>query len=148
MNVADPLLDPLTCEALTDAGVAFTNGATSLAPGDSITCTGTYIVVQADLDTNGANEPNNTGPDGFFAGEAGDTGDILVGDGDIDNVATGSGTDPDGNPISDDDDKVVDLTQDPELIRQCAVSSSPGIVRGKTWWTTSDADLTTHLPDR
>jgi len=42
--------------------------AASLAPGDSITCTGTYVVTQADIDNNG-----NPDPDGFITNVA--TGD-------------------------------------------------------------------------
>ena len=61
VTVTDPLLADLDCDAGTDGNQ--TSGFT-LAPGASLTCTGTYTVTQADLDTNGD------------------------GDGDIDNTAT------------------------------------------------------------
>ena len=82
--VADPLLTDLDCDAVTPG--LQTSGLT-LAVGGSLTCTGTYTAIQADIDTNGG------------------------GDGDIDNTATA--TSVEAGPVS--DSVAVPINTDPHL---------------------------------
>jgi uncharacterized repeat protein (TIGR01451 family) len=64
ITVSDPLVSPITCPG--------GNPILSLAPGASVTCTGSYAITQADIDA-----------------------------GSRSNIATAAGQDPGGNPISD-----------------------------------------------
>ena len=84
--ITDPLpgLSPLTC-----APVA----GSSLAPTETMTCTATYSVTQADVDN-----------------------------GQIDNTATVNATDPGGNPLSVSDPETVPLAQSPVIGLAKAVS--------------------------
>ena len=79
VTITDPLpgLSALSCSPVAGA---------SLAPGASMTCTATYVVTQADVDT-----------------------------GQIDNTATVAATDPSGNPVGDTDDESVVLPQGPSI---------------------------------
>ncbi|MGI9602023.1 MAG: DUF7507 domain-containing protein, partial [Acidimicrobiales bacterium] len=78
VSIADPLLGALVCAPVQPA---------TLAPGDDITCTGTYDATQTDIDTDGG------------------------GDGDIDNTATGS-----TDQVADKDDSAdVPVVQAPDF---------------------------------
>ena len=79
VTITDPLpgLSALTCSP---------GSGSSLAPTESMTCTATYVVTQADVDA----------------------GQIL-------NTATVDATDPGGNPIDDTDDETVPITQTPSI---------------------------------
>ena len=76
--VSDPLVSPITCPS--------GNPIPTLAPGESETCTGSYVITQADID---AGERCNT--------------------------ATASGQDPTGAPVSDDDEHCEPLGTNPAL---------------------------------
>jgi uncharacterized repeat protein (TIGR01451 family) len=85
VSVNDPLLSNEDCDGV--AGAPFVNTGFTINVGGSLSCTGSYVVSQADLDSNGG------------------------GDGDIDNVATA-----DSNETGPDtDDESVPLAQSPSL---------------------------------
>ncbi len=71
-------------------------GITTLAPGDSVTCTATYTTTQADLDN-----------------------------GSVDNIGTASGTDPTGSVITDTSPLSIPAMQEPAitLVKSAAISS-------------------------
>ncbi|MCP3974606.1 MAG: DUF11 domain-containing protein, partial [bacterium] len=79
VTVTDPLvgLSALTCVPV---------AGSTLAPTESMTCTATYSVTQADVDN-----------------------------GQIDNTATVNATDPGGNPVDDTDDETVPVVQNPVI---------------------------------
>ena len=80
---------------------------TTLAPGGSETCTATYPAAQSDFDTNGG------------------------GDGDIDNIATASGT-ASGTPVSDNDSASVTLTPNPQLTIDKTADTAGPLTVGKS----------------
>jgi uncharacterized repeat protein (TIGR01451 family) len=85
VSVDDPLLSNEDCDGV--AGAPFVNSGLTINVGDSMACTGTYTVTQADLDSNGG------------------------GDGDIDNLVTA-----DSNETPEDtDDESVPLNANPSL---------------------------------
>ena len=91
VSVADPLLADLDCDGV--AGVPLVTSGFTLAPSATLTCTGTYTVLQSDIDSDATNEPD----------------DVAAGD--LDNEAT---TDSDQTgPQS--DTQAVPLAQDPEI---------------------------------
>ncbi len=109
LNVSDTLLSGLICTAITN-----------LLPGASQTfsCSGnSYIVSQADLDTNGA------------------------GLGYIENTATVIGTLPDSSTVSDTDIKTVAITQTPEISIEKYVSPDNGLT-----WLAADSAPGAYLP--
>lgn len=57
LTVSDPRLPGLTCPSKTRLGAPFTNGTTGLAVGDDVTCTGTMVADQSDID---AGQATNT----------------------------------------------------------------------------------------
>jgi hypothetical protein len=73
VSVTDPIVSPIDCSP---EG----NPIADLAPQESVQCTGSYAITQADID---AGQRNNT--------------------------ATATGQDPDGNPVSDQDDHIEPL---------------------------------------
>ncbi len=83
--VSDPLVSPIDCE---DGEVpeGSNNPIPILAPDESVLCSGTYAITQADLDS-----------------------------GSVPNTATAAGNDPEGNPVSDTDSAQVDANQSPAL---------------------------------
>jgi uncharacterized repeat protein (TIGR01451 family) len=109
LNVSDSLLSGLICTAITN-----------LIPGASQTfsCSGnSYIVSQADLDTNGG------------------------GLGYIENTATVIGTLPDSSTVSDTDIKTVAITQTPEISIEKYVSPDNGLT-----WLAADSAPGAYLP--
>ncbi len=72
----------LVCDAATEAGQAFSNGASSLEPGDEIVCTATYDLRQDDLNA-----------------------------GQVINTAQAVGTDPSGETVSDVSEQTTPITQ-------------------------------------
>jgi uncharacterized repeat protein (TIGR01451 family) len=71
VSVNDPLLSDEDCDGV--AGAPYVSSGFTLAPGASLTCSGTYTVTQADIDSNGGGDgdidntvtadSNETGPD-------------------------------------------------------------------------------------
>ncbi|GAA4894385.1 hypothetical protein GCM10025789_09570 [Tessaracoccus lubricantis] len=108
--ITDPLegLTELTCDL---------EAPVTLAPGESLTCTATYVVTQADLD-----------------------------DGSVDNVATTVGTPPEGEDVTDDDDETVPGEQLPaiDLVKTADVESydSVGDVITYTFVSTNTGNVT------
>ena len=111
VSVSDPLLGDLDCDAGTDGNQ--TSGFT-LAPGASLTCTGTYTVTQADLDTNGG------------------------GDGDIDNTATAGSNETDEVkdsaqvPVEVDGAITISKDPSPQLINLGAIPTD-AVTKDITW---------------
>ena len=75
VSISDPSLASLECDQPVD-----------LAPGETLTCTGTRALTQADIDR-----------------------------GSVENTATVKGSDPDGNEVSESAEETVPLPQDPHL---------------------------------
>ena len=87
--VSDPLGGGLavTC-GLTSNGDAFANdGTDTLDPGESVQCSATYTLTQADVDA-----------------------------GEVNNIGFVDSTDPNGDPVNDDDPNNEDLPQSPEIV--------------------------------
>jgi uncharacterized repeat protein (TIGR01451 family) len=110
VTVTDPLVSPISCPA------------TVLAPGASMTCTGSYELTQADIDA-----------------------------GVRDNTATASGEDPQGNPVSDKDGHSEPIPDPPSiaLVKDGALDvggdgvASPGDLIDYTFEVTNTGTLVT-----
>lgn len=89
-DVSLPGLSPLTLGAWPDA-------AGVLAPGETITATASYVLVQADIEL-----------------------------GYVDNLATTEGTAPSGRVVDDEDDARVDTLQTPEIVLDKSAALAPG----------------------
>jgi uncharacterized repeat protein (TIGR01451 family) len=109
VSVTDPIVSPISCPQ------------TTLVPGESMTCTGSYSITQADIDA-----------------------------GVRDNTATATGDDPDGDPVSDTDDHseplggtpAIDLVKDGALDLGANGASDPGDLIHYTFTVTNVGNVT------
>ena len=100
VTVSDPRLPRLTCPSTSRLGAPFANGASGLAVGDQVTCTGTMVVAQGDID----------------AGEA-------------TNTVTAAGTSATGIPVSDSDRVTVPTRAAEPALRLTKTGSPAGGLR-------------------
>jgi uncharacterized repeat protein (TIGR01451 family) len=77
VTITDPKLGTLSCDIAAPV---------TLAPGEKLTCTGSYAITQADLDA-----------------------------GEVENLGSATGTPPSGPPVTDEDDEDVPATQSPAI---------------------------------
>ena len=103
--LTDPLLDPIGnptgCVVLSTSGVFVNDATSSLAVGETITCTATYVLLQADIDA-----------------------------GKVDNTATISGDVPNGDPLPPKTDSVTTPLPRETSIELLKVAALPSIGAG------------------